>query len=233
MEKERGRNSFLSCQHSWPTYSLCGFPSPPPSSLFLILHYCLCLPLISCFYSLVHWISLNYEYFPMNSFFWEFSSFRPAWPLKAAETTCSSTAPLIPSRMLLWLIVDQSTFSHVLNLFLSATITEKGLSLSFVVVYSTYVFIGQGGTIQAGPAQSKSAKCPALHSPLCSLCGLGFCPSLFLPILPLDPLVFSNDDVAMLCPEITHVTQRAAYSFLSLSSCYTQTEQQRIFQPLP
>lgn len=40
-------------------------------------------------------------------------------------------APLIPSRMLLWLIVDQPSFSHVLNLFLTATITVKGFTLSF------------------------------------------------------------------------------------------------------
>lgn len=78
--------------------------------------------------------------------------------------------------------------------------------------------------MQAGPAQAKSAKCPALHS----LCGLGFCLSLFLPFLPLHPLVFSNDDVALCCPEITQVMQRAEYSlllfFFFLSSSVTQKQ---------
>lgn len=63
--------------------------------------------------------------------FWEFSSCFPAQSLKATKTTCSSTSPLIPSRMFLLLIVDQHTFSHVLNLFLTATITENCPGLSF------------------------------------------------------------------------------------------------------
>lgn len=46
-------------------------------------------------------------------------------------TPPTPAAPLIPSRMLLSLIVDQPSFSHVLNLFLTATITVKGFSLSF------------------------------------------------------------------------------------------------------
>lgn len=90
---------------------------------------------------------------------------------------------------------------------------EKALVSHFVVVYSTYVFIGQGGTMQAGPALTVSAKCPAVHSLLCRLCG-----SSSSRFYPFDPLVFSNHDVAALCPEITRVTQRAEYSFLLFQS---------------
>lgn len=55
------------------------------------------------------------------------------------------------------------------------------------------------------PARPVSAKSPALHSLLCCLCGLGFCPFLPPPFFySLDPRVLcDDDDVAVHCPEIT------------------------------
>lgn len=128
-KKEKGETflTFLSTQLA--KLPLCAFPSLA-SSLPSVPHSPL--PFIfashSSFYSLVHWLSFYLRVFShalflgsLLLFFFQLSLWKPQ----------KLHATLIPSRMLLWWIVDQPTFSHVLNLFLTATIREKGHSLSF------------------------------------------------------------------------------------------------------
>lgn len=100
---------------------------------------------------------------------------------------------LTPSRMLLWLIDDPAVPSTCSWMPQSQ---RKTLVFHFVLFfYSTYVFIGPSGTMQAGPTYSVSAKCPALQSLLCFLCGLRFCPFHFPFIF--TPLTCSSSAVMM------------------------------------
>lgn len=142
----------------------------------------------SSFYSLVHWLSFNYEYSLMHCFLGSF--------LLVFQLGLWKPQRLHAPLPLLWFPAG-CCFGWLLTSLLSAMSStcswppqsqRMALVSHFVVVYSTYVFIGQGGTMQAGPAWPVSAKCPALLRLLFCLCGLGFCPFLFLPFLPPWPL---------------------------------------------
>lgn len=127
-KKEKGETflTFLSTQLA--KLPLCFFPSLA-SSLPSVPHSPL--PFMfashSSFYSLVHWLSFYLRVFSHALFLGSFLLFSQLGLWKPQNRH----ATLIPSRMLLWWIVDQPTFSNVLNLFLTATIGEKCHSLSF------------------------------------------------------------------------------------------------------
>lgn len=176
---------FLSTQLvKFPLWAFPSLPSSGPRSALMFASH-------SSFYSLVHWLSFNYECSPMHLFFWEFFILVFQLGLRKPQKR-HAPQPLLwfPARRCSgWLL--SSLLSAVSSTCSWPPQSQRTALVShFVVVYSTYVVIGQGGTMQAGPAQAGPAqtvpaKCPSLHGPLCRLCGWGFLfyPFLFLPFL--------------------------------------------------
>ena len=164
----------------------------------------------SSFYSLVHWLSFNYEYSPMCCVFGTFPLVYQLGLWKPQRLTCSSDSQQDVALVDCW---PASTFSRALNLFLTATITEKGRSLSFCggLEHLCLYWSGWNNAGWASSACVSQVSGPS-RSTLLSLWFRVLSFSSSSHVYPLDPLVFSDDDVAAVFPEITQVMQRAGYS---------------------